>query len=88
MSRRQQLRLAGRFLRHRFRSIHPFEVQASLLNACNLKCEYCRCPDMLTPMLTTAEWRRVDHSRAREGRHVAHQVPGRRADAGEGFKGA
>jgi MoaA/NifB/PqqE/SkfB family radical SAM enzyme len=56
MSRRQQLRLAGRFLRHRFNALHPFEVQAVLLNACNLRCAYCSCPELKTELLTTAQW--------------------------------
>ena len=56
MSRRQQLRFAGRFLRHRFSALHPFEVQAVLLNACNLRCVYCTCPDMKTDLLTTEQW--------------------------------
>lgn len=56
MSRAQQLRLAGRFLRHRFAAVHPFEVQAVLLNACNLRCAYCSCPELKTELLTTAQW--------------------------------
>lgn len=56
MSRRQQLRLAGRFLRHALNTVHPFEVQAVLLNACNLQCTYCCCPDLKTRLLTTAQW--------------------------------
>lgn len=56
MSRRQQLRLAGRFLRHRFATLHPFEVQAVLLNACNLRCAYCSCPDLATELLSTDQW--------------------------------
>ncbi|MBX3023680.1 radical SAM protein [bacterium] len=56
MSRRQQLRLAGRFLRHRFAPVHPFEVQAVLLNACNLRCAYCSCPDIKSELLTTEQW--------------------------------
>jgi MoaA/NifB/PqqE/SkfB family radical SAM enzyme len=59
MSRRQQLRLAGRFLRHRFTAVHPFEVQAVLLNACNLHCVYCNCPDMKTELLSTEQWLEV-----------------------------
>lgn len=51
--------LAAHYLRHRFRSLHPFEVQAVLLNACNLKCHYCRCPEMKTALMTTAEWREI-----------------------------
>ncbi|MEO7190278.1 MAG: radical SAM protein [Vicinamibacterales bacterium] len=48
--------LAAHYLKYRFRSLHPFEVQAVLLNACNLKCDYCRCPDMPTALMTTAQW--------------------------------
>lgn len=56
MSRRQQLRLAGRFLRHSLNAVHPFEVQAVLLNACNLHCAYCSCPDLKTRLLSTEQW--------------------------------
>jgi MoaA/NifB/PqqE/SkfB family radical SAM enzyme len=52
----QQLQLAGRFLRHRFHALHPYEVQAVLLNACNLRCAYCCCPDIKTALLTTDQW--------------------------------
>jgi MoaA/NifB/PqqE/SkfB family radical SAM enzyme len=52
----QHLRFAARFAAHRFRSLHPFEVQAALLNACNLSCVYCRCPDTKTELMTTAQW--------------------------------
>lgn len=48
--------MAGRFLAHRFRAIHPFEVQALLQNACNLRCVYCRCPEIRTRTLTTQQW--------------------------------
>ncbi len=56
MSTRDHLRLAARFLRHRFAPVHPFEVQAMLLNACNLRCTYCSCPDLPTRLLTTEQW--------------------------------
>lgn len=59
MLRAHQLRLARRFLRHRFNDIHPYEVQAVLLNACNLKCAYCNCPELKTSLLTTEQWRGV-----------------------------
>jgi MoaA/NifB/PqqE/SkfB family radical SAM enzyme len=51
-----RLELAGRFLRHRLATLHPFEVQAVLQNACNLRCSYCRCPDMDATTMTTAQW--------------------------------
>jgi MoaA/NifB/PqqE/SkfB family radical SAM enzyme len=49
-------RLVARFLRHRLRELHPFEVQAVLLNACNLRCAYCRFPELPTHPLGTAAW--------------------------------
>lgn len=52
----KQLRMAGTFLKYRFREIHPFEVQALLTTACNLRCQYCRCPSLDTPEMTTEEW--------------------------------
>ncbi|MEZ5316599.1 MAG: radical SAM protein [Vicinamibacterales bacterium] len=50
------LRYAAHFLRYRFRDLHPFEVQAVLLNACNLRCRYCRCPEIPVPQMTTVQW--------------------------------
>ena len=52
----RHLRFATRFARHRFQPLHPFEVQAAVLNACNLRCAYCCCPDLKTDLLTTGEW--------------------------------
>lgn len=50
------LRLVAHYAKYRLRRLHPFEVQAALLNACNLKCVYCRCPEIKTALLTTAQW--------------------------------
>lgn len=55
----QQLRMAARFARHRLRALHPYEVQALLLNACDLKCSYCRYPELRTRVLSTAQWKEV-----------------------------
>jgi MoaA/NifB/PqqE/SkfB family radical SAM enzyme len=55
----RRLRLAGRFAAHRFSELHPYEVQAALLNACNLRCVYCSWPDRKTALLTTTEWERT-----------------------------
>jgi MoaA/NifB/PqqE/SkfB family radical SAM enzyme len=52
----RHLRMAGRFAAHRWRALHPFEVQAAVLNACNLRCVYCRCPDEKTDLMDTAQW--------------------------------
>lgn len=52
-------RFAARYAAHRLRKLHPFEVQASLLNACNLRCAYCRCPDVKTELMTTDQWLRT-----------------------------
>lgn len=48
--------LALRFLRHRLSKVHPFEVQASVTNRCNLRCAYCRCPDEDREELDTETW--------------------------------
>jgi pyrroloquinoline quinone biosynthesis protein E len=54
-----QLRMAARFAAHRLRELHPYEVQALLLNACDLKCSYCRYPEIRTRVLSTAQWQEV-----------------------------
>jgi MoaA/NifB/PqqE/SkfB family radical SAM enzyme len=59
MIRARHLRMAGRFLAHRFSELHPYEVQALLLNACNLKCVYCRCPEIKTGLMDTEQWRQA-----------------------------
>lgn len=59
MIRTRHLRLAARFAAHRLRPLHPFEVQAAVLNACNLRCVYCRCPDEATRLLSTAQWQDI-----------------------------
>ena len=56
MLRTRHLRFAARYAAHRFQTLHPFEVQAALLNACNLRCAYCCCPDLKTDLLDTAQW--------------------------------
>lgn len=59
--------LAAHYLRHRFRSLHPFEVQAVLLNECNLKCSYCRCPEMPVHQLSSRQWCDIVGRLARAG---------------------
>ena len=59
MIQTRHLKMAARFAAGRLRELHPFEVQAVLLNACNLKCVYCRCPEVATRVLTTEQWRTV-----------------------------
>src|SRR5262249_22985832 len=56
MIRSRHLRMAWRFGIGRFREVHPVDVQATLLNACNLRCVYCRCPEVKTAVMTTEEW--------------------------------
>src|SRR5512139_961053 len=50
------LRLASHFVTFRLRRLHPFEVQAVLLNGCNLRCLYCRCPEIKTALMTAEQW--------------------------------
>ena len=57
----RHLKTASRFAAHRFRELHPFEVEASLLNACNLRCVYCKCPEIKTTLMTTEQWRTIIH---------------------------
>jgi MoaA/NifB/PqqE/SkfB family radical SAM enzyme len=56
MLSQRHVRFAARYVTHRFRALHPFEVQAALLNACNLRCQYCRCPDVKIDLMTTEQW--------------------------------
>jgi MoaA/NifB/PqqE/SkfB family radical SAM enzyme len=51
--------MARRFLVHRLRELHPFEVQALLLNACNLRCAYCCCSEIRTEPMSGADWKRI-----------------------------
>ena len=51
-----RLQIASRFARHRFAKLHVFEVQAVLLNDCNLRCSYCACPDLGGATLSTEQW--------------------------------
>jgi len=48
--------MAAHFLKFRFRRVHPFEVQALVTDACDLKCVYCACPKRGTPAMGTEEW--------------------------------
>jgi MoaA/NifB/PqqE/SkfB family radical SAM enzyme len=48
--------MAWRYVAHRLDAVHPYEVQAMLHNACNLKCVYCRCPEIRTDVLSTEQW--------------------------------
>jgi MoaA/NifB/PqqE/SkfB family radical SAM enzyme len=65
--RSRHLRMAARFAAHRLRELHPYEVQAALLNACNLRCAYCRCPEVKTELLTTEQWIEVIRGLAAHG---------------------
>ena len=51
-----RLQIAARYALHRFQTLHPFEVQAVLLNACNLRCSYCSCPELSAATLSTEQW--------------------------------
>lgn len=59
MIRTSYAKMGRRFLAHRFRELHPFEVQALLLNACNLRCVYCRCSAIRTETMASAEWKSI-----------------------------
>lgn len=57
--RPRHLRMASRYLVYRFRKIHPFDVEAALLNQCDLHCPYCHYPDRLKPQLDTRQWKEI-----------------------------
>lgn len=59
MIRSRHVKLAQQFLAHRWKTLQVFEVQASVLNACNLDCAYCKCPESVTRVMTTAQWRTI-----------------------------
>jgi len=61
MIRLRHLKMASRFVAHCFRELHPFEVEANLLNSCNLRCVYCRCTEIKMKPMTTEQWRAVIH---------------------------
>jgi MoaA/NifB/PqqE/SkfB family radical SAM enzyme len=81
-----KLKLASRYLVHRFSKVHLFEVQACLTNECNRKCEYCACPTLPKDDLSTAEWRDLIRGLRRRGTmrlKLQGGEPTLRADFGE-----
>ncbi len=67
MNRFRHLKIGWRYLRGRFRAYHPYEVQAQLLNSCDRRCVFCRCPDVESELMTAAQWRRILRDLARLG---------------------
>ncbi|OGD24235.1 MAG: hypothetical protein A2Y69_02815 [Candidatus Aminicenantes bacterium RBG_13_59_9] len=55
----KKLSLLTRYIRHRPRRVHPYEVQACITNDCNMKCQYCACPNLPKDSLSTEEWKSV-----------------------------
>lgn len=55
----EKLSLVTRYLSRRVSKVHPVEVQACITNDCNMKCQYCACPDLPKDSLTTEEWKKV-----------------------------
>jgi MoaA/NifB/PqqE/SkfB family radical SAM enzyme len=51
--------MASRYLAYRFRELHPFEAEANVTNACNLRCSYCRCTEIAATPMTTDQWREI-----------------------------
>ena len=67
MIRKRHLMLARKYLAHRWKPLQIFEVQACVVNACNLKCVYCKCPEVRTSVLTTQQWHQLIADLARLG---------------------
>ncbi|UCC39060.1 MAG: radical SAM protein [Candidatus Aminicenantes bacterium] len=59
MVRSHKLKMASRFIVNRFKKLHPFEIQANMLNECNLKCVYCNCPEVKMIQMTTEQWKKI-----------------------------
>jgi MoaA/NifB/PqqE/SkfB family radical SAM enzyme len=55
----RHLKLVFRYLAYRPRKIHPFDVEAVLLNHCDLRCPYCHYPDRPKPQLSTRQWKEI-----------------------------
>jgi MoaA/NifB/PqqE/SkfB family radical SAM enzyme len=51
--------MACRYVAHRFQKLHPVDVEAALLNQCNLHCLYCHYPDRLKPQLSAGQWKDI-----------------------------
>ena len=62
-----KIRMVGRFLRHSFSRLHPFEIQASVTNRCNLNCRYCSCPTLSAIELSTQQWLNIINSARKAG---------------------
>jgi MoaA/NifB/PqqE/SkfB family radical SAM enzyme len=67
MNRSRHLKSGWRYIRGRFRAYHPYEVQAQLLNSCDRRCVFCRCPEVESALLTTAQWRDILSALSRLG---------------------
>ncbi len=59
--------MAVRYLSHRGRKVHPFDIEAVLLNECNLHCRYCLYPDRPRAQLSTEQWKNIIRDFARLG---------------------
>ena len=63
----RQLRMALVFAQHRWRNIHPFEVQASVTNRCDYQCVFCDCPVSRKAEMGTRQWQEVIRQLGRHG---------------------
>jgi MoaA/NifB/PqqE/SkfB family radical SAM enzyme len=61
------IKLGSRYLSHRFQKLHPYEVQALLLNACDQKCIFCSCPEVKVSQMSTDQWRSIIRSLGKLG---------------------
>jgi len=67
MNRFRHLKSGWRYLRGRFHTYHPYEVQAQLLNSCDRRCVFCRCPEVESALMTTAQWCQILRGLAKLG---------------------
>jgi MoaA/NifB/PqqE/SkfB family radical SAM enzyme len=67
MNRSRHWKSGWRYLRGRFHAYHPYEVQAQLLNSCDRRCVFCRCPEVESALMTGSEWQDILRALARLG---------------------
>jgi MoaA/NifB/PqqE/SkfB family radical SAM enzyme len=59
MTRYNRAVMILRYLFHRWRRLHPVDVEAVLSNKCNIHCIYCRYPSISGDELSTEQWKKI-----------------------------
>lgn len=67
MTRLNRAAMILRYIAHRWRRLHPFDVEAVLSNRCNIHCIYCRYPSIPGDELSTEQWKNIIRGFAKLG---------------------